>query len=800
MQTGEPRTPSDREGQRLKGKKILHERDAADAILEAGQVLQVVQTVYCYPLRTSLERILPKSEHARLHQFATDLRSLFTYTLPSDKLRSNLHVLFTHEVQRVLEESGDGEESMPQPRGELRQEALRELRALHNVGLAGVLAQRVLGDVMCNALNSHVKAFCSGQWTSPSNIVPELRDWIENDFARFVAETLAVIQDGNLSPKQKADIVSLKEVERWKEMGINQLGMLRTDELFDIAIDWDETRGAIEDLRSYVTSSAARSQLSSTFSNAIAHRLLQPGASTIEILQVYVAVIRAFTVLDPKGVLLDRVARPIRRYLCERDDTVNIVVGGLLADPDAEDDLEAIAGTALVELAREMNANPGMKSDGDDEHEADLDFDDMNWMPDPVDAGPDYKKSSQNSDVIGSLISLFESRNIFVLEFQKILAERLLQQEYDFEREIRVLELLKMRFGETAMQACEVMLRDILDSRRVDAAIQREIKYEDKGKRPSLAKGGIKDHSPKLHARILSHLFWPPTHVHSAETDSDPDAFHAPPEIASLQSAYARAFTTLKASRKITWVPTLGQVTVQLEFEDRVLEDCVTTWQAAVIYAFQDPVSGSSARKGKATAPVSRSISELSTELSMSSALVTAACTFWVGKLVLRQVSADTYTVLEALPTGLDAVDGGNQVGDASPTFSPNRPRHQSTAAASTSTTAIAAAAALAAESASSSTITTSALPGTGVPGLGSGTGSGAPPLATADKFAPFAPYITGMLTNAGAMPVAQVAMMLRVAVPGGFPYAEGELRGWMEDEVRSGRLGYEGGKFRVAK
>ena len=47
----------------------------------------------------------------------------------------------------------------------------------------------------------------------------------------------------------------------------------------------------------------------------------------------------------------------------------------------------------------------------------------------------EYKKS-KNSDVIASLISLFESRDVFVKEFQKILGERLLKKEFDFDKEV----------------------------------------------------------------------------------------------------------------------------------------------------------------------------------------------------------------------------------------------------------------------------------------------------------------------------------------------------------------------------
>ena len=40
-------------------------------------------------------------------------------------------------------------------------------------------------------------------------------------------------------------------------------------------------------------------------------------------------------------------------------------------------------------------------------------------------------------------------------------------------REVRNLELLKKRFGDGALQSCEVMLRDIAESKRVTQAVHR---------------------------------------------------------------------------------------------------------------------------------------------------------------------------------------------------------------------------------------------------------------------------------------------------------------------------------------
>lgn len=170
----------------------------------------------------------------------------------------------------------------------------------------------------------------------------------------------------------------------------------------------------------------------------LSHRLLQPGASTVEILQVYISLIRSFSLLDSKGVLLDKVARPIRRYLKDREDTVKVIVTGLLADTEDDDGEPAVStGDVLVELAIELNRASEIAAHHADD-DADLDWDDMNWTPNPIDAAPDYKKS-KGSDVVGSLISLFDSKDVFVKEFQNIMGERLLKKDFDKVKEVSVV-------------------------------------------------------------------------------------------------------------------------------------------------------------------------------------------------------------------------------------------------------------------------------------------------------------------------------------------------------------------------
>ena len=684
-----------------------------------------MQSIYLHPLQNHVAPTLSGGGRTELARFETDLHSLFMHTLPREKIVENLSSFFGQQCGLILNGAGkSGMQDMLSSVPVVRQRTLGLMQMLQSVGFGGYLAQRIFAEVMSDILTKHIKSMYAGVWTSPSIAVEKLWDWIENSFARFVVEILSSMKTIETPGSDEFINVTHTDVERWQEMGLNRLGVLRTDELFDVVVEWENgSQGAIEDLKRFVTSQSSRSYLTTTFSSAVSYRLLQPGASTTEILQVYISIIRAFTLLDPKGVLLEKVAKPIRRYLRERDDTVTIVVGGLLADP--EDHLRV--GDALVELAIEMKKSTTTKGE-DETDDGDLDYDDMNWMPDPMDAGPEYKKS-KNSDVIGSLISLFESKDVFVKEFQNILGERLLKKEYEFDREIRVLELLKSRFGEAALQACEVMLRDVLDSRRVDTFIHRDKEL------------GLNDESgPELHTRILSHLFWPSLHS---------ETFFIPPEVTSLQSRYSTGFEHLKQSRKLTWLHALGQVTVTLDLEDRTVTEEVQTWQASVIYAFQPSPSEDSSM------PITRTFDDLVELLQMADSLIHNALTFWIGKLVLKQTSTSppTYTVLETLS-------------------------NEDVAHPGTKSAAIAAAAETATSAAAPAVLSEHEV--------------------AQEKMEVYWQYVVGMLTNGRPMPLQHIVMMLKLTVPGGVPFGNEELKDYLEERVKSGKLDFAGGFYKI--
>jgi anaphase-promoting complex subunit 2 len=196
---------------------------------------------------------------------------------------------------------------------------------------------------------------------------------------------------------------------RMLDIAEDALSQLRIEELFDIVVDYPSSIPALKDLKACLKRGAQRAAAVNVFQVACSRRLLHGGANTVDIISGYISTIRSFSILDPKGVLLDKVSRPIRRYLKDRDDTIAVLVSGLLGEESSE----------LQFLAKEL-----AKSSERAEEPVD-DLLDINWTPDPTDAPPDFMKELC-SDLIGNLLSLYENKEVFVKELALVFANRML--------------------------------------------------------------------------------------------------------------------------------------------------------------------------------------------------------------------------------------------------------------------------------------------------------------------------------------------------------------------------------------
>ncbi|KAF1362508.1 hypothetical protein EJ07DRAFT_163742 [Lizonia empirigonia] len=758
-----------------------------DVLSESQSVLEQVQNVYMEPFN---EHILPflqgnanmstrprrptrrDEDDAAEHiswKFRRDVHALFAHCINPRRFTKTLSYVLYDAGCRLFRiytrQDGVQPSAAPEDSTEFRQRMTSLLQGLERVGLGGESAQKAFAHATNKLLDSFINShYLKVDWYSKKSVVPQLKLWICDGFCplvELVLECLQCEQSSILPP----------EVTSWQEMALGRLGRVRVGNLFDFVIHWDKSLGAILDIKDYLKVTGAKQHLTSSFSQQISRRLLHPGATTTYILNVYISIIRAFHELEPKGVLLERVARPIRRYLKEREDTARIIISSLLTDLSDETGSKFSSNSELsYEIASEMVkplANLGQETDEE------LNWNDMNWQPLPQDASPDYKKSKVE-DVIWFLLTLWE-RDDFINELKNILGDHLLRcQDPEYEKEIRLLELIKMRLGDNNLQACEVMLRDVLDSKRINASIRAATRTAPttqalstpeahsggpqppdgrhprtpQPRRPAQSSSHLVPSTPtavalsvpSLNAQILSSFFWP------LLRDDD---FRVPAEISALQEEYGTNFSRIKGMRKLRWMNGLGNGSITLDLADRTeVFDNLTPWQVSVVHAFQPQADEAAiaAKHTKSGEGISRNVTQLEEMLDMDENLVRQAAAFWVGKSVLRETAPDTYAVIETLPT------------------SNSKSKADEVAAA-------AAAEVAAVEAAQQPTAVRSQQ------------------HLLNEKKDVYAAFIIGMLTAQGNMPVKRILMMMRMMVVGGFPFGEEEVGALLQDMEGEGKV-----------
>jgi anaphase-promoting complex subunit 2 len=60
--------------------------------------------------------------------------------------------------------------------------------------------------------------------------------------------------------------------------------------------------------------------------------------------------------------------------------------------------------------------------------------------------------------------------------------------------------------------------------------------------------------------------------------------------------------------------------------------------------------------------------------------------------------------------------------------------------------------------------------------------------------------FIIAMLTNNGNLPVARISMMLKIALPGGFPFSNDQLENLLKSMAKDGVLIMQGGIFGIKR
>lgn len=176
---------------------------------------------------------------------------------------------------------------------------------------------------------------------------------------------------------------------------------------------------------------------------------------------------------------------------------------------------------------------------------------------------PNSEESLEEND-IEAILDIFPNRTAFVKEFQAMLSEELTQlTNFDVDDQMRNVEILKSRFGDSEMAKAHVMMKDVADSRRISSHHSTQ----------------NQEHS-HFSSLIISDLFWPKVEGKGAITP--------PPIVTEWMKTYDKSFQDLKASRRLKWISDVGVVDIEVKRRNDTLRLLVSPVEASILYLFSE--------------------------------------------------------------------------------------------------------------------------------------------------------------------------------------------------------------------
>eukprot|EP01026_Neomeris_dumetosa_P059387 TRINITY_DN5547_c0_g2_i4.p1 TRINITY_DN5547_c0_g2~~TRINITY_DN5547_c0_g2_i4.p1 ORF type:complete len:301 (-),score=28.87 TRINITY_DN5547_c0_g2_i4:309-1211(-) len=204
-----------------------------------------------------------------------------------------------------------------------------------------------------------------------------------------------------------------------------------------------------------------------------------------------------------------------------------------------------------------------------------------------------------------------------------------MKTDYDVDHETIVLENLRLLFGEGLMSNCDVMLKDVKDSRWVNQRIVGDMKSTDL----------------VFQSTIISHLFWPKNVITSED-------LNVPESVDQILKQYAQLYEKHKGSRKLDWLKTQGVVELEITIGEHCVNVKVSPLQACIIVKFEEQKVWK--------------IKDLCEELNVSELLLRRKATFWVQQGILRESRDESnqtiYTRMESLPSNSQLIQGDTVV------------------------------------------------------------------------------------------------------------------------------------------
>lgn len=363
--------------------------------------------------------------------------------------------------------------------------------------------------------------------------------------------------------------------------------------MFELILEYPDTKAALDDLVEALKYCDLSKALETKTKDQLIQRVVHCSKATDGILLVYINLTKIMPLLFPTIKLLESISGPLKQELRNRNDTFKCIIKTISEDEELY---------ALLDIKQKSIKEQDDFSSDEDEKAT------LEWQPIPRSALRHVISSlNKRSDIVSMLINIYGSQELFMEEYRTYLSKKLVNNtQFEVGNEIKDLEMLKKRFGESNVHKCEVMIQDVLSSKRINTFVHEKARVS--GFMP------LKN----LDLLIISSYFWP--------LEEQDLKFDLPEKIGKSFEEFSEIYTHIKGSRKLKFHEQLGSVSLTLEFDNGCKRwEGVSPLHAAIISLF-DEESGE------------KSSEELSNQLGIHPHKLRKEISFWESRGVINRV------------------------------------------------------------------------------------------------------------------------------------------------------------------
>lgn len=246
-------------------------QNASSVLEDTYQVLEQIQNLYIQPFSdhvvpfiqqaaanvtirpsSSFENLELDMVDAAKRKLQRQIHATFAHCIPAQRYAKTLsYVLYDAACKLfrlyIRHDGTVSDSTDPEDTTEIRKRMMTLLVGLERVGLGQNNAQRALAHTVNKLLDTHIGSHYSKvDWYGKQPVTTPIKRWIENGLIPFTELILECLrcESASISPIQR---------KQWQEMALARLGRSRVEDLFDFVTNWDQSLGAILDLKVKLT-------------------------------------------------------------------------------------------------------------------------------------------------------------------------------------------------------------------------------------------------------------------------------------------------------------------------------------------------------------------------------------------------------------------------------------------------------------------------------------------------------------------------------------------------------------------